>query len=219
MSEWKIKLNETLNASWFKKMLDELKTMQQSIPIYPPKEDWFKALVLTPFEKVKCVIIGQDPYHQKGQAMGLAFSVHKGIKIPPSLKNIYKELESDLGINTPNHGDLTAWAKEGVLLLNTTLTVEDSKPMSHKNLGWERFTDAIIHALNQKKTPVVYMLWGNHAKSKEALIDTSKHLVLKAAHPSPLSAYHGFFGCKHFSKTNAFLINHKMSPINFELPT
>ncbi|MFP4286406.1 MAG: uracil-DNA glycosylase [Candidatus Izemoplasmataceae bacterium] len=216
MSLWKEQLNETIETTWFKAMLKQLNVLNQSKVIYPKKEDWFKALSLTPFERVKIVIIGQDPYHQENQAMGLAFSVKKGITIPPSLRNIYKELASDLGITPPNHGDLTAWAKEGVLLINTTLTVEQSRPLSHVNLGWERFTDAIILALNQKQTPVVYLLWGKHAQSKSKLI-SNKHLVLKAPHPSPLSAHRGFFGCRHFSKANAFLIDKGIEPVNFNL--
>lgn len=219
MSMWKKALKETIESKPFQSLLHSLDELIQIRTIYPKKEDWFKALSITPYEQVKIVIIGQDPYHQKNQAMGLAFSVNKGVKIPPSLRNIYKEIESDLGITMPNHGDLSAWAKEGVLLLNTTLTVEDSKPMSHKDLGWDLFTDAIIKALNNKDTPIVYLLWGKHAQSKEGLIDQQKHLILKAPHPSPLSAYQGFFGCKHFSKANAFLTANGIKPINFKLPT
>lgn len=219
MSMWKEILSEVLKSQAFNDLINKLDTLSQTKTIYPKKEDWFNALNLTPFENVKMVIIGQDPYHQKNQAMGLAFSVRKGIKIPASLRNIYKEIESDLGIKMPNHGDLTAWAKEGVLLLNTTLTVEDSKPLSHKDLGWTFFTDAIIKALNHKETPIVYLLWGKHAQSKEALINQSKHVIFKAPHPSPLSAYHGFFGCKHFSKANTFLTKHGIKAINFKLPT
>jgi uracil-DNA glycosylase len=166
---------------------------------------------------VKIVILGQDPYHQKHQAMGLAFSVSKDVTIPPSLRNIYKELHEDIGFQIPNHGDLSKWAKEGVLLLNTTLTVEDSKPGSHKNLGWGKVTDTIIHVVSTHQSHVVFMLWGAHARSKKPLIDTSKHLILKAHHPSPLSAYRGFFGCKHFSKANTYLKIHDKAPVNFEL--
>ncbi|MFH5881772.1 uracil-DNA glycosylase [Liberiplasma polymorphum] len=217
MSEWKKLLSKELKAQYFTDLLKKVNQLQKQHPIYPKQEDWFKALTLTPYENVKAVILGQDPYHQKDQAMGLAFSVPKGVKIPPSLKNIFKELEYDLDIFAPSHGDLTSWANEGVLLLNTTLTVEDSKPLSHQNLGWERFTDAIINALNKKDTPVVFMLWGKHAQSKESLISNPKHLILKAPHPSPLSAHRGFLGCKHFSKTNAYLTKHNIKPINFKI--
>ncbi|MFU8786017.1 MAG: uracil-DNA glycosylase [Candidatus Izemoplasmataceae bacterium] len=217
MSEWKKQLSKELKAQYFTDLLKKVNQLQKQHSIYPKQEDWFKALTLTPYENVKAVILGQDPYHQKDQAMGLAFSVPKGVKIPPSLKNIYKELEYDLDIFAPSHGDLTSWANEGVLLLNTTLTVEDSKPLSHQNLGWEHFTDAIINALNKKDTPVVFMLWGKHAQSKESLISNPKHLILKAPHPSPLSAHRGFLGCKHFSKTNAYLTKHNIKPINFKI--
>lgn len=217
MSEWRKHLNSALNAPYFITLMQHLKEITETKTIYPKKEDWFNALSYTPYENVKIVILGQDPYHQKDQAMGLAFSVRKGIKIPPSLKNIYKEIESDLKIKMPNHGDLTEWAKEGVLLLNTTLTVEDSKPMAHSTLGWERFTDAIIESLNHKDTPVVFMLWGLHAQSKERLINNPKHLVLKTTHPSPLSAHRGFLGCKHFSLANTYLKNNGLQQVNFKL--
>ena len=173
--------------------------------IYPDKNEIFNALKLTPYNKVKAVIIGQDPYHEKGQAHGLCFSVRKGIEIPPSLKNIYKEIKADIDIDPPSHGCLTDWAKEGVLLLNTVLTVRDGEANSHKGKGWEKFTDRIISELNNREKPVVFILWGNNAKIKEQLITNKKHLILKAAHPSPLSAHNGFWGCRHFSKTNEFL--------------
>lgn len=173
--------------------------------VYPDKKDIFNAIKFTPYENVKAVIIGQDPYHGKGQAHGLCFSVNKGIEIPPSLKNIYKELKSDLKIEPPNHGCLLGWAKEGVLLLNTVLTVREGEANSHKGKGWEELTDRIIIELNKREKPIVFILWGNNAKTKEALITNEKHLILKAAHPSPLSAHNGFWGCKHFSKANDFL--------------
>ena len=173
--------------------------------IYPHKSEIFNALKLTPYSKVKAVIIGQDPYHEKGQAHGLCFSVRKGIEIPPSLKNIYKEIKTDLDIEPPSHGCLIDWAKDGVLLLNTVLTVREGEANSHKGKGWERFTDRIIFELNNREKPVVFILWGNNAKIKEQLITDKKHLILKAAHPSPLSAHNGFWGCRHFSKANEFL--------------
>ncbi len=214
---WKEALQPYKQSEAFKKTFDEAKRLAKTGKVYPPSTHWFSALELTPLEKVKVVILGQDPYHQVNQAHGLAFSVQKGTKVPPSLNNIYKELERDLGIKRPNHGDLTSWAKQGVLLLNTTLTVEDSKPMSHKHLGWEPFTDAVIKAVNQKAHPVVFMLWGKHAQSKTGFINQDKHLVLTAPHPSPLSAHRGFLGCGHFSLSNAFLKRHGQEKIDYKL--
>ncbi|PKN02727.1 uracil-DNA glycosylase [Candidatus Dojkabacteria bacterium HGW-Dojkabacteria-1] len=173
--------------------------------IYPSKELIFRALELTPFENIKVVILGQDPYHGEGEANGLAFSVNKGIKLPPSLRNIYKELESDLGIKTPNHGDLTSWASQGVLLLNSVLTVEKDRPASHRNIGWEEYTDSIIREISEKKENIVFILWGKYAQSKKDLIDVRKHLVISSPHPSPFSANRGFFGSKPFSTTNTYL--------------
>ncbi|MBO5790639.1 MAG: uracil-DNA glycosylase, partial [Clostridia bacterium] len=183
--------------------------------IYPNMYDIFNALKLTPHKNVKAVILGQDPYHRPGQAHGLCFSVQKGVQPPPSLQNMYKELNSDIGMPFPSHGYLHAWAKEGVLMLNTTLTVREGAPLSHKGKGWEILTDKIIEIVNAKESPVVFLLWGGHARAKKAMIDTKKHLVLEAAHPSPLSAYNGFFGCRHFSKTNEFLKQKGISPINW----
>ncbi|WP_106640420.1 uracil-DNA glycosylase [Allosphingosinicella vermicomposti] len=190
--------------------------------IFPKGGEWFRALDLTPLDKVKVVILGQDPYHGLGQAHGLCFSVQPGVRTPPSLVNIYKELESDLGIKRPAHGFLEHWARQGVLLLNSVLTVEMGMAASHQGKGWERFTDAIVRAVNAKTKPVVFMLWGNYAQKKAAFVDSvdkgGRHLVLKAAHPSPLSAHNGFLGCRHFSKANAFLEAKGMAPIDWSLP-
>lgn len=185
--------------------------------IYPARKNWFTAFAATAFDDVKVVILGQDPYHGAGQAHGLSFSVQPGQKIPPSLRNIYKELASDIDIEVPEHGCLTDWAKQGVLLLNTTMTVEEKKPASHQGQGWERFTDAVIRQLNDKREHLVFMLWGNFAQSKAELIDADRHLILKAAHPSPFSAHRGFLGCQHFSRANAYLTEHGMSPIDWSL--
>ena len=185
--------------------------------IFPPENIVFNAFEQISENNLNVVIFGQDPYHGAGQANGLAFSVNKGVKIPPSLRNIFKELHSDLGIPIPEHGDLTDWAKQGVLLLNTILTVEEGKPGSHQNIGWERFTDAIIKKISTERDGVVFILWGNYAKNKIKLIDSNKHLILQAAHPSPLSAYQGFFHCKHFSKTNNYLMKLGKKPIDWKL--
>ncbi|NBV28724.1 uracil-DNA glycosylase [bacterium] len=183
--------------------------------IYPKMNQVFRALQLTPFNKVKCVIIGQDPYHGPGQAEGLCFSVPKGVAPPPSLVNIFKELESDLKIVKPSHGSLESWAKQGVLLLNTTLTVRDAEPASHAQQGWEFFTDQVISALSAREQPIVFLLFGKHAQMKKALIDGKKHCLIEAAHPSPLSAYRGFFGSKPFSRTNKFLQEHNIDLIDW----
>lgn len=186
--------------------------------IYPPAQDVFNAFKATEFDQVKVVILGQDPYHGPQQAHGLSFSVHKGVAIPPSLVNIYKELAEDIpGFQIPQHGYLQHWAEQGVLLLNTVLTVRAGHAHSHAQLGWETFTDRVISALNEGREHVVFMLWGSHAQKKGAMIDRIKHLVLTASHPSPLSAYRGFFGCKHFSLANAYLQAHAMSPIDWQL--
>jgi uracil-DNA glycosylase len=186
--------------------------------IYPKGAEWFRALDLTPLDKVRVVILGQDPYHGPGQAHGLCFSVKPGVRPPPSLLNIYKELESDLGLPRPGHGFLESWAKQGVLLLNSVLTVEMAKAASHQGRGWERFTDAVIRLVNDRPDPVAFMLWGAYAQKKAAFADSSRHLVLKAAHPSPLSAHSGFLGCQHFSKANAFLMAHGQESIDWRLP-
>jgi uracil-DNA glycosylase len=190
--------------------------------IFPKGGEWFRALDLTPLEDVRVVILGQDPYHGEGQAHGLCFSVQPGVRPPPSLVNIYKELDSDLGIARPGHGFLEHWAKQGVLLLNSVLTVEMGLAASHKGRGWETFTDAVIRLVAAKEEPVVFLLWGSYAQKKAAFVDSvergGRHLVLKAAHPSPLSAHNGFLGCRHFSKTNAFLESRGMTPIDWALP-
>ncbi|MBQ7408049.1 MAG: uracil-DNA glycosylase [Clostridia bacterium] len=185
--------------------------------IYPPMHDIFNAFKYTPYNEVKAVILGQDPYHNEGQAHGLCFSVKEGVQIPPSLVNIYKEMQTDLGIVQPNSGCLTKWAKQGVMLLNTTLTVREGAANSHSKCGWQQFTDEVIKILAQRETPMVFLLWGSNARSKKQFIKNGNHLVLESVHPSPLSAYGGFFGCKHFSKTNEFLIKNKLSPINWDL--
>lgn len=185
--------------------------------VYPPSDDIFNAMHLTPLSEVKVLILGQDPYHNQGQAHGLCFSVQPDVAIPPSLKNIYKELQSDLGCAIPNNGYLVKWAKQGILMLNTVLTVRAHNPLSHQGKGWEQFTDAIIEAVNAQDRPIVYMLWGKPAQRKASMLNNPKHLVLKAAHPSPLSASHGFFGCKHFSQANQFLEENGMQPIDWQI--
>jgi len=196
-------------------LLDE---KQRGKSIFPKGANWFRALDLTPLDQVRVVILGQDPYHGPGQAHGLCFSVPPDVRPPPSLVNIYKELASDLGITPARHGFLEHWAKQGVLLLNSVLTVEMGRAASHRDRGWERFTDAVIREVNAKDEPVVFMLWGSYAQKKAAFVDTSKHLVLKAPHPSPLSAHNGFFGCRHFSKANAFLESRGAPTIDWALP-
>ena len=186
--------------------------------IYPGEENIFNALNLTPLNKIKVVILGQDPYHGEGQAHGLSFSVQKGVSIPPSLKNIYKELESDLSITIPDHGYLRSWSEQGVFLINSTLTVEEKKAGSHQKIGWEILTDHIIKIINRERKSVVYLLWGSHARKKRSLIDENSNLILEAPHPSPLSAYRGFLGCKHFSKANAYLKKTGHTSIDWQIP-
>jgi len=215
---WFTLLNEEFDKPYFIALKEFLKIEKQNNQsIFPPGNQFFSALDETPFDKVKVVILGQDPYHGLGQANGKCFSVAKGISIPPSLKNIFKELQSDLGIESPNHGDLSAWAANGVLLLNSVLTVRANQPASHQNKGWEIFTDTIIKTLSQQKNHLVFLLWGNFAKGKKYLINSDKHLILEAAHPSPFSAYNGFMGCKHFSKTNAYLKQNMIEEMNWNL--
>lgn len=208
---WKKLIREEENQTYFKKMLDKIE--QSELPVYPEPENWFTAFELTPFDAVKVVILGQDPYHQPGQAMGLSFSVNPGVKLPKSLINIYKELESDLGINKVT-GDLSGWAKQGVFLLNTILTVEDSQPLSHRNFGWEIFTDKVLHLLSERKDPIVFVLWGKEAQKKEFMIK-EHHRIIKAPHPSPLSSYRGFFGSKPFSQINQQLEKWGYAPIDW----
>lgn len=215
---WKGVLSNEFEQAYFSALVSFLKAEKNAgKTIYPPGKYIFNAFNTTPFDKVKVVILGQDPYHNPGQAHGLSFSVQNGIAPPPSLVNIYKELESDLNISRPNHGNLTKWAKQGVLLLNAALTVEAHSPMSHSKAGWHDFTNKVISILSQQKDSLVFILWGGFAKSKVPLIDTSKHLVLTAAHPSPLSAHNGFFGSKHFSKANAWLEEKGSTPIDWSL--
>lgn len=216
-NDWDQKLKIIWESQGFKKFLSIIKKEYDTKTIFPPKNYIFNALKLTPYEKVKVVIVGQDPYHGVGEAHGLSFSVQKGIKIPPSLQNIYKELESDLNIPIATTGDLTKWAKEGVLLLNAVLTVEKDKPASHRNLGWELLTDYIIKVVNQKETPVVFILWGNFAKEKAKYITNPKHLIITSPHPSPFSVRSGFFGSKPFSKTNNFLKAHGETEIDWQI--
>ncbi len=187
-------------------------------PVYPPVGEIFNAFALTPFERVRVVILGQDPYHGPGQAMGLSFSVRRGVRVPPSLRNIYREIETDLGIAPPSHGDLSAWARRGVLLLNAVLTVREGRAASHHGQGWEVLTDAAVEALNSRRAGLVFMLWGAHAQKKGARIDNRRHLVLSAPHPSPLSAHRGFLGCGHFSRANDYLTARGCDPLDWSLP-
>lgn len=203
--------------NYYKKLHDFVDNEYRTKTIYPPRDKIFFALKSTPYEQVKVVIIGQDPYHGEGEAHGMCFSVNPGIKIPPSLQNIYKEINRDLGCKIPNNGYLLKWAKQGVLMLNSVLTVEKDRPASHKGRGWEIFTDKIIEEINKKDTPVVFLLWGNFAKQKQVLITNPIHLVLTSSHPSPFSVNYGFNGCGHFSKTNNFLKQNGMAPIDWQI--
>ncbi len=214
---WRKNLAEEFGADYFKELVAFVVSEYKEKKIYPPPKNIFRAFELCPFEKTKVVILGQDPYHGPGQANGLCFAVGEGINPPPSLQNIYKEIESDLGLKMPRTGDLEKWAEQGVLLLNATLTVEASKAGSHQNKGWEKFTDKVISLLSDQKENLVFILWGRYAQEKGKVIDENKHLVLKAAHPSPFSAHSGFFGCKHFSKANDYLIATGQDPINWQL--
>ncbi len=216
-NEWDALLADEIRKDYYLRLREFLKQEYTTRRIYPPMEDIFNALRHTSYSDVRAVILGQDPYHGAGQAHGMCFSVRKGTPPPPSLQNIFKELKSDLGIDPPNHGELTAWADSGVLLLNTVLTVREGEANSHRGMGWEQFTDRIIELLNQREQPIVFLLWGGNARSKSRLITNPQHLILQCAHPSPLSAYNGFFGCRHFSKTNEFLVQHGMQPINWRL--
>jgi len=225
------KMSTVLESGWQKQLASEftepymlhlkefLQTSKNSKKIiYPKSQDVFQAFNLTPFEDTKVVILGQDPYHGPNQAIGLCFAVAPGIKVPPSLQNIYKELKADVNIPIVQHGNLIPWAKQGVFLLNSVLTVEAGKPASHQGKGWEQFTNTVIQRLNAQDRPLVFLLWGAYAQKKGALVDANKHLVLQAAHPSPFAAARGFFGCRHFSKTNEFLIRTGQTPIDWHLP-
>ena len=217
-NSWDSLLESTFQSETYAKVRAFLKEEYQTHTVYPPAGDIFNALKHTPYEDVRVVILGQDPYHEPGQAHGLSFSVQPGVPAPPSLKNIFKEQRTDLGISQPaGAGCLDAWAKQGVLLLNATLTVRAHEANSHKNCGWAAITDQIIRLLNDRETPMVFLLWGANAKAKGALVTNPNHLVLTSAHPSPLSAYNGFFGCRHFSKANAFLEEKGLEPINWQL--
>lgn len=216
-NDWDNILKDEFNKDYFKKLMLTVRDEYNKKIIFPRKDEVFKAFRYTPYQNVKVVILGQDPYHGDGEAEGLSFSVPKNIKIPPSLVNIYKELHNDLGITPPNHGNLSSWAKEGVLLLNSVLTVIKDHAASHEGLGWETFTDNVIKLINEKDTPVVFILWGRFARSKKKLIDNPIHLVIESAHPSPLSAYNGFFNSHPFSKTNDYLISKGIRPINWEI--
>ena len=215
--KWDKILEEEYKKDYFINMLKTLQIEYRTKTIFPPKHDIFKALRLTDYDNIKIVILGQDPYHGTGEAEGLSFSVQDGIRKPPSLRNIFKELKDDLGYTEPESGSLVKWAKEGVLLLNSLLTVEKDKPLSHKKLGWETFTDEIIKKINEKETPVVFILWGAYARSKKVYITNPNHFIIESAHPSPFSARNGFFGSKPFSRANNFLISKKISPVNFRL--
>lgn len=216
-NDWDEALKYELQAEYFQKIIEFLNVEYRKYPCYPEPRMVFNALRTTPLSSVKAVILGQDPYHNPGQAHGLCFSVMEGVEPPPSLKNIYEELKNDIGFTVPNSGNLQKWAENGVLLLNTILTVRQNQPMSHSQIGWQRFTDAVIKCLNEREKPMVFLLWGSPARSKKALITNSRHLILEAPHPSPLSAYRGFFGCKHFSKANEFLIKKGIEPIDWQL--
>lgn len=214
---WLEVLKDEFQAPYFLEMEKVLTEAYKNETVYPPKNDLFTALNLTPFSKVKVVIIGQDPYHGPGQAHGLSFSVKPGVRLPPSLVNIFKELESDVGVKIPKDGDLEAWAKKGVLLLNNQLTVVEGKPMSHKDIGWNEFTDKIIEVLNEKREHLVFILWGSPAQKKAKAVNTRKHHVIKSVHPSPLSSYRGFFGSKPFSKANVYLESQSIKPVDWKL--
>lgn len=216
-NDWLPALQGEFRKPYYKELYDFVKEEYSTRVIYPPAEDIFTALDLTPLSQVKVVILGQDPYHEEHQAHGLSFSVHTDQQIPPSLQNIYKELKEDLNCQIPNHGYLKKWADQGVLMLNTVLTVRAHQANSHKGKGWEIFTDAILQAVNEQDRPIVYLLWGSPAQSKAKMLTNPKHLILRAPHPSPLSAYRGFFGCKHFSQTNAFLEKNGVEPIDWQI--
>ncbi len=216
--KWADALKEEFRKPYYTDLYKFIKEEYSSHVVYPPSEDIFNALHLTDLRDIKVVILGQDPYHEPGQAHGLCFSVRPEVDIPPSLVNIYKELHDDLGCKIPDNGYLVHWAEQGVLLLNTLLTVRAHQAFSHRGKGWENFTDAIIRAVNKEDRPIVYMLWGSPAQKKAEMLDNPKHLILKAPHPSPLSAYRGFFGCRHFSKCNEFLEKNGIAPIDWQIP-
>lgn len=217
-NDWAPHLQPEYKKDYYKNLYQQVVEEYQTNQVFPPSEDIFNAFHYTPLSEVKVVILGQDPYHDVGQAHGLCFSVKPGIDIPPSLRNIYKEIAEDLGLPIPNHGYLVHWATQGVFMLNTLLTVRAHQPMSHQHIGWQNFTDEVIRIINRQDRPVVFMLWGKPAQGKAALLDNPNHLILTAPHPSPLSAHRGFFGCKHFSKANEFLVAHGATPIDWSIP-
>ncbi|MBP3617046.1 MAG: uracil-DNA glycosylase [Lachnospiraceae bacterium] len=216
-NDWLPAVNAEFKKPYYAELYKFVKEEYSKVAVFPPADEIFSALHLTPLSKVKVVIIGQDPYHNVGQAHGLCFSVRPEVEIPPSLVNIYKELQSDLGCKIPNNGYLVKWAEQGVLLLNTVLTVRAHQANSHQGKGWEQFTDAIIRAVNAEDRPIAYLLWGRPAQSKMSMLDNPKHKVFTAPHPSPLSAHRGFFGCKHFSQANAFLEENGLEPIDWQI--
>lgn len=215
MSEWMKAIGEESTKPYYIELSKKVSAAYKTSEVFPPKADIMNALNLTPPDKVKCVILGQDPYHEPGQAMGLSFSVRDGVKIPPSLLNMYKELNREYGYDIPKTGDLTAWAEQGVLLLNSILTVEAHKAASHRGFGWEQFTDAVIQYTNTLEQPIVYMLWGNFARNKKVFLNNPNHLILESVHPSPLSANRGFLGCNHFKLCNDFLEAHNIEKIDW----
>ena len=216
-NDWLVPLRPEFGKPYYKKLYETIRAEYGTRTVYPPADEIFRAFELTPLSEVKVVILGQDPYHEPGQAQGLCFSVSAGTEIPPSLKNIYKELQTDLGCRIPNNGDLRKWARQGVLLLNTVLTVRAHAANSHRGIGWEEFTDAAIRAVSAQDRPVVYLLWGRQAADKAPMLTNPKHLVLTAPHPSPLSASRGFFGCRHFSAANRFLEEHGITPVDWQI--
>ena len=216
-NDWLKPLRSEFSKPYYRKLYETVRREYTQGVVYPPSDDIFNAFALTPLSEVKVLILGQDPYHEPGQAHGLSFSVKPGIDIPPSLVNIYKELHDDLGCYIPNNGYLEKWARQGVLLLNTVLTVRAHQANSHKNIGWEQFTDAALSALDKEDRPMVFLLWGSHAQAKKAILSNPAHLVLTAPHPSPLSAHRGFFGCRHFSQTNEYLEQHHLTPIDWQI--
>ncbi len=218
-NDWALQLQEETRKPYYKKLYETVVKEYKTTQVFPPSRDLFKAYELCPYHKVKVVILGQDPYHNVGQAQGMSFSVPKGVPLPPSLQNIFKEIRDDLSILEPDCGDLSYWAKQGVLLLNTVLTVRAHQAFSHRGIGWEEFTDATIRAIEEKEDPVVYILWGTPAQKKRSMIRQKKRLVLTAPHPSPLSAYRGFFGSKPFSKCNAYLRKEGVEEIDWQLPS
>lgn len=218
-ASWKAVLEPEFEQDYMQALRKFLiRRLDEGAIVYPPAKDCLNAFAYTPFERVKVVILGQDPYHGPGQAHGLCFSVRPGVTPPPSLKNIFRELQSDLGISPPAHGYLESWARQGVFLLNSVLAVEQGRPGAHQGKGWERFTDKVVESLNAQRDNIVFMLWGSYALKKGSIVDRKRHLVLEAAHPSPLSAHRGFLGCRHFSQANAYLKQHNQTPIDWGLP-